>query len=114
MKFKHWLLVGSALAVVLLGWETLKLAIENDGLRQVAEGHKRSIQALLVYASVATRCDVTVQELSNLLAATVHASPTDSTSSVVAKLAFKAQYTKGTIARVEIVDVGSVSVCQSK
>ena len=114
MKFKHWLLAGSALVVAWLAWETFNLAIENDGLRQVAESQKRSVQALLNYASVATRCDIKPQQLADSLNATVHASSTDSATSEVANLAFKAQFTKGALTRVEIVDVGGVSVCQTK
>jgi hypothetical protein len=112
MKRKLWLLVPlAALAIAGLGWEALNLAIENDGLRQVAEGDKRSIQALLSYASVATRCGVTPQELADSLKTTVHPSSTDNRAAEVAYLAFRAEFVSGTLASVEIGDVGKVSVC---
>jgi hypothetical protein len=114
MKAKSWILVGLALAVAWLGWETLNLAIENDGLKQVVEDQKRSVQALLSYARVATRCNVTPTELADSLKATLHQSATDAKATEVAHLAFKAQFTNGVLSQVEIVDVGKVSVCQTK
>lgn len=112
MKLCYGLLVAFALVVTWLGWTILNLAIENDGLRQVAEGHRSSVKALLSYASIATRCNVTPQELASNLKTMVQSTSVDGATSEVAHLAFKAQFDKRGLTQVEIVDIGKVAVCQ--
>lgn len=55
MSYKNFLIAVLLLVVGWFGWTVLNLAIENDGLRQVAAGHKQSIESLLDYVSIATK-----------------------------------------------------------
>jgi hypothetical protein len=110
MNFKNLLIVVLLFVVGWLGWTTLNLAIENDGLRQVAAGHRQSIESLLGYVSVATKCDLTPQEL----VVAVGAMPPDGTAKEVSHLAFQARFNDRGISEVGVVDVKRVTVCQSK
>jgi 4-amino-4-deoxy-L-arabinose transferase-like glycosyltransferase len=114
MKIIHWVFGALLLAIVWLCWNTLNLAIENDGLKQMTDSHRRSVEALLNYASVATRCSVTSEELAAVLKAQAQTSSERSGTAEVAHLAFKAQFAGGHLASVEIVDVGKVTVCQTR
>ncbi|MFT3664270.1 hypothetical protein [Piscinibacter sp.] len=110
MNFKNLLIVVLFLVIGWSGWTTLNLAIENDGLRQVAAGHRQSIESLLGYVSVATRCDVTPQEL----VVAVGATPPGDAEKEVSYLAFQARFNDRGIAEVGVVDVKRVTVCQAK
>ena len=113
MKAKQWFLVtASVLLVLALIWAIINQALENDGLKQVAAGHSRSVQALLKYAEVATKCDVTPEEVARALDSTVLPMRDGSTTSQVAHLAFRAEFQGGKIRALEITDVGRISLCQ--
>ena len=110
MNFKNLLIVILLLVIGWLGRTTLNLAIENDGLRQVAAGHRQSIEALLGYVSVATKCDVTRQEL----VVAVGATPSGGAAKEVSHLAFQARFNDRGIVEIGVVDVKRVTVCQAK
>jgi hypothetical protein len=93
-----------------LGWTTLNLALENDGLRQVTAGHKQSIEALLDYVAVATKCEITPGEISEAL----HVAVPDRRTNEVAHLAFVARFEDRGIAEVEVVGVKKVRVCRTQ
>ena len=112
MKIIHWVFGALVLAIAWLCWTILNLAIENDGLKQMTDSHRRSVEALLKYASVATRCNVTSEELAAILKTRVQTSSKPSATAEVAHLAFKAQFAEGHVASVEIVDVGKITVCK--
>lgn len=109
---KDALIVVLFVVVVWLGWTTLDLAIENDGLKQVAESHKQSINSLLEYARAATRCNLTAEELATKLHTSVSLSK-DRASKEVAHLAFHARFNRQGVVEVGIVDVHRVVVCQA-
>lgn len=110
MNLKDLLIVVLLLVIGWLGWTTLNLAMENDGLRQVAAGHRQSIESLLGYVSVATRCDVTPQEL----VIAVGAAPRGDAAKEVSHLAFQARFNNRGIAEIGVVDVKRVAICQVK
>jgi len=93
-----------------LGWTTLNLALENDGLRQVTEGHKLSIESLLDYVAVATKCEVTPGEVSKALNVATPASG----ASEVAHLAFVARFEGHGISEVGVAGVKKVRVCRTQ
>ncbi|MFO1246531.1 MAG: hypothetical protein U1E71_15300 [Ramlibacter sp.] len=112
MKAKHWVLltVGVLLALSLI-WAIINLTLENDGLKQVVAGHNRSVQALLKYVQVATKCDVTPEELARALDSAV-LPMRDGRTLQVAQLAFSAEFQAGEIRAIEITDVGKVTLCR--
>lgn len=110
MSVKNLLIVILLFLTGWLGWTTLNLAIENDGLRQVTAEHRQSIESLLDYVSVATKCDVTPQELS----AALGAAPAHGSTNMVSHLAFQARFNDRGIADVGVVGVKRIFVCQAK
>lgn len=113
MSYKNFLIAVLLLVVGWFGWTVLNLAIENDGLRQVAAGHKQSIESLLDYVSIATKCDVTPKELAVAVGAPVPTLPSDAVKEV-SHLAFQARFNSQGIAEVGVADVKKVAVCQVK
>jgi hypothetical protein len=113
MKVKHWfLLTAGVLLVLALIWTIINLSLENDGLRQVAAGHSRSVQALLNYAQVATRCDVSQEDVAKALDATVIQRRDGGDALQVAHLATRAEFKDGKVRMLEVTDVGRVTLCQ--
>lgn len=110
MNVKNLLAVILLFLIGWLGWTTLNLAIENDGLRQVAAGHRQSIESLLDYVSVATKCDVTPKALSTVL----ESAPQNGLTKTISHFAFQAHFNDQGISEVGVVDVKSVFVCQDK
>jgi hypothetical protein len=96
--------------VAWLGWSELNMALEVDGLKQNAQADRRSIEALLAYAKVASRCDLKPEELAKALNASVYPSQ-GSAGTRVATLAFDARFSSNGPREVGIVDVAKVSVC---
>ena len=90
-----------------------QLTLENDGLKQVVAGHNRSVQALLKYVQVATKCDVTPEELARAADSAV-LPMRDGRTLQVAQLAFSAEFQAGEIRAIEITDVGKVTLCRGK
>jgi hypothetical protein len=113
MKGTYWIFTGALfLAACVLLWACLNLALENDGWRQVAEGHNRSVRALLKYAEIATKCDVSPDDVAKALGTTVQPSRDATQASQVAQLAFRAEFEAGQIRMLEITDVGKASLCK--
>lgn len=113
MNYKNFCIAALLLVVGWLGSTTLDLAIENDGLRQVAAGHVRSIESLLEYVRVGSKCDVTPKELAVAIGAPVSTQSNDSVIEV-SHLAFQARFDSRGIAEVGVTDVKKVAVCQAK
>lgn len=111
MSYKNLLILVLLLSVAWLSSTVLNLAMENDGLKQVADSHRQSIDSLLKYVSVATKCNVTAQEVAAVVKATTSA---EGLSKEVAHLAFKASFDDRGIAEVSIVDVKKVEVCRAQ
>lgn len=114
MKIKFLVLGLIALLVVVLTclYQLVNLSMENDGLRQVVSSQNESIDILLDYSAVATRCDLTPEKVTMLLNAQhpiVHFQP--STNSV-GGLAFKLNFKDGHPTALEIVGQRKVSLCE--
>lgn len=97
-------------AIGWLAWSEFNLALENDGLRQNAVADRRSIEALLAYARVASRCDLKPEQVARALNADTYPSRAESTTSVRV-LAFTATFSDQGPKQLEIVDAGKVPLC---
>jgi len=114
MIAKHWFVLAFGFLFALaLVWTVIDLALENDGLKQVAASQSGSVQALLKYAEVATKCDVTPEEVASALDSAIQPMRRDDGTSEVAQLAFRAEFQGGKIRALDVTDVGSVSLCQN-
>jgi len=92
---------------------TTELALENDGLKQVVSENRRSMEALLSYIGVATRCDVEPDVMAKAVNGTIYRAP-GGTVTDVSRSAFKAVFNEGRLQSVQIVNVGKASPCQPK
>jgi hypothetical protein len=101
------------LVIVGLGWTSLELALESDGLKQVVAENRRSTEALLSYIEVATRCDVEPDVVAKAVNGTIYREPGGAVTDV-ARLAFKAEFKEGRLQSVQIVNVGKASLCQPR
>ena len=111
MKVQNVIIAFLGLGSVWLGWALLNLAVENDGLKQVSQSHRRSIELLLDYATVATKCDISAEALAYALNANI-SSTSRGAQKEVRRLAFHASFDDAGIVEVGVVDVSTVTVCR--
>ena len=107
------MLILGLLSVLGLLWAVAELAVENDGLKQVVASQRRSVQDLLKFAEVATRCDVTPEEVASALSASVQTPRRGEATAQVARLAFRVEFQGGKVRTLEITDTASVSICNA-
>jgi hypothetical protein len=107
---RYVLISVAVLVIAVLGWLSLNLALENDGLKQIVSEHHRSTEALLSYIRVASRCDVKPEEVAKALDATIYRNQ-EGLATDVSRLAFKAEFKDGQVRSVQIVNVGKTSLC---
>jgi hypothetical protein len=114
MSAVRWIAVVVSGLSLVLAWIAISLAIENDGLRQVIDGHRRSIQTLLRFTKVSSRCDLSPQEVAAALSTGDHVVTANPHSEEVGDLAFVAKFRADHLHEVSIVDVEKVEVCGSQ
>ena len=113
MKYGHIIVYALLIAAIsYLLYASLNDAIEIDGLKQsVAQDH-RSIDDLVQYIYVNSKCDVTPEQLSVRMGKGYDLLRPDKDSAEVLHLAFKAKFYEGKLTEVGIVDAAKTNPCK--
>ena len=105
--------ISAVILLAILGWICPNLVLENDGLKQVIAENQRSTRALLNYIAVATRCEVTPQEVAEAVSGTIYRDQRGAVTDV-SHLSFKAEFKNDRVQSVQIVGAGKSLVCKAK
>ena len=113
-KYVHWVAYPALILVIVwLFAASLEPAIHLDHMQQAAELNRRTTDSLLRYISVNSACDKTPEQLARAMGKdyqVIDGSP-EHKGPAVAQEAFLAKYDGKQLVGVEIVNEGSVAVC---
>jgi hypothetical protein len=112
IKFLTIGLIALFLVVLTCVYQLVNLAMENDGLRQVVNSQNESIDILLDYSAVTTRCDLTPEKLTMFLNARHPITHFQPSTNSVGGLAFTLSFRDGHPAALAIVGQRKVNLCE--
>lgn len=114
MKVKSLVATIAILTIALLGclYQLVNLAIENDSIRQGLKFQKESISILLDYSAIASRCDVSAQEIAAQLNKRHPVIHFEQRTNTIAGMAFFLAFKDDRPSVLGITDNQQVNLCQ--
>lgn len=109
MKFLYLTVFGLSALLVVLTADVINISIENDGLRQVAEGHKGSIRTLLKFIEATVKCELDPNAVAKQIESNIASRPPFEYE--LGSLAFRARFSKAKPVEVEVIDVDKTLLC---
>ncbi len=111
IRWISWAALGSF--VVYLIYATISLSMEVDDLKESNKTNQESMNSLLSFISLSTRCDLEFDDIRSKLGKDYSViDDKDNNRLRLAKVAFNAEFRSGKIEAVEVIDVKKISLCR--